>query len=97
LKITIDAKEEAAESNDTKVSSSIEEEASKILVSGLSPIPELPEIKPAQKASRRMEKLIHDQIDESKGSSEISKDLPSGQVTSLLIKIVVALEFKALS
>jgi hypothetical protein len=53
----------------------IEEEASEILVSGLSPIPELPEIKPAQKASRRMEKLIHDQIDESKGSSEIRNAL----------------------
>ena len=53
----------------------IEEEASKILVSGLSPIPEIPEIKPAQKAARRMEKLIHDQIDESKGSSEIRNAL----------------------
>ena len=27
-----------------------------------------PEINPAQKAARRMEKLIHDQIDESNGS-----------------------------
>ena len=51
----------------------IEEEASEILSSGLSPIPEIPEIKPAQKAARRMEKLIHDQIDESKGSSEIGR------------------------
>ena len=32
-----------------------------------------------------------------KGSSEINKDFPSGQVTFLLIKIVVAAEFKALS
>ena len=53
----------------------IEEEASEILVSGLSTVPEIPEIKPAQKASRRMEKLIHDQIDESKGSSEIRNAL----------------------
>ena len=53
----------------------IEEEASQFLVAGLSPIPELPEIKPAQKAARRMEKLIHDQIDESKGSSEIRNAL----------------------
>ena len=53
----------------------IEEEASEILSSGLSPIPEIPEIKPAQKAARRMEKLIHDQIDESKGSSEIRNAL----------------------
>jgi hypothetical protein len=53
----------------------IEEEASQFLVAGLSPIPEIPEIKPAQKAARRMEKLIHDQIDESKGSSEIRNAL----------------------
>ena len=53
----------------------LEEEASAILVDGLSPIPEIPEIKPAQKAARRMEKLIHDQIDESKGSSEIRNAL----------------------
>ena len=32
-----------------------------------------------------------------KGSSEINKDFPSGQGTSLFIRIVVALEFKALS
>ena len=53
----------------------IEEEASEVLSPGLSPIPEIPEIKPAQKAARRMEKLIHDQIDESKGSSEIRNAL----------------------
>ena len=53
----------------------IEEEAAQFLVDGLSPIPEIPEIKPAQKAARRMEKLIHDQIDESKGSSEIRNAL----------------------
>ncbi len=32
-----------------------------------------------------------------KGSSEINKDFPSGQATFLLIKIVVAAEFRALS
>ena len=53
----------------------IEEEASEVLSPGLSPIPEIPEIKPAQKSARRMEKLIHDQIDESKGSSEIRNAL----------------------
>jgi len=53
----------------------IEEEASELLQPGLSPIPEIPEIKPAQKSARRMEKLIHDQIDESKGSSEIRNAL----------------------
>jgi hypothetical protein len=53
----------------------LEEEASEILVAGLSAIPEIPEIKPAQKSARRMEKLIHDQIDESKGSSEIRNAL----------------------
>ena len=53
----------------------IEEEASEVLVDGLSPIPEIPEIKPAQLASRRMEKLIHDQIEESNGSAEIRNAL----------------------
>ena len=45
------------------------------LVEGFSPIPTDLEISPAQKAARRMEKLIHDQIDESKGSSEIRNAL----------------------
>jgi len=38
---------------------------------GPSPIPTNLEISPAQAAARRMEKLIHDQIDESNGSSEL--------------------------
>jgi len=38
---------------------------------GFSPVPTDLEISPAQKAARRMEKLIHDQIDESNGSSEL--------------------------
>ncbi len=45
------------------------------LVEGFNPIPTVLEISPAQKAARRMEKLIHDQIDESKGSSEIRNAL----------------------
>ena len=53
----------------------IEEEAASVLVDGLSTIPEIPEIKPAQLASRRMEKLIHDQIEESNGSAEIRNAL----------------------
>jgi len=38
---------------------------------GPSPIPEIPEISPAKEAARNMEKLIHDQIDESSGSTEL--------------------------
>ena len=50
-------------------------EESGMLVEGLSPIPQALEISPAQKAARTMEKLIHDQIEESKGSSEIRNAL----------------------
>jgi hypothetical protein len=42
---------------------------------GSSPIPQALEIKPAQQAARRMEKLIHDQIEESNGSSELRSAL----------------------
>ena len=38
------------------------------LVEGPAPLPEFPQIKPAQIAARRLEKLIHDQIEESDGS-----------------------------
>ena len=38
---------------------------------GPHPDPQVPEISPAKKAARNMEKLIHDQIDESNGSSEL--------------------------
>lgn len=38
---------------------------------GPSPIPEAPEISPAKDAARNMERLIHDQIDESNGSTEL--------------------------
>ena len=45
------------------------------LKEGASPIPQIPEVNPAQEAARRMEKLIHDQIEESSGSSEIRNAL----------------------
>ena len=53
----------------------IEEEAAEVLSPGSSVLPDIPEIKPAQKSARRMEALIHDQIDESNGSSEIRNAL----------------------
>jgi len=46
-----------------------------LLAEGLVPIPQIPELSPAQRAARRMEKLIHDQIEESSGSSEIRNAL----------------------
>ena len=54
---------------------SLEDQAEDMLVEGLSPNPQALELSPAQKAARRMEKLIHDQIDESHGSSEIRNAL----------------------
>ena len=54
---------------------SLEEKADGILTEGLSAIPDIPEISPAEKAARRMEKLIHDQIEESNGSAEIRNAL----------------------
>ncbi len=54
---------------------SLEDKIGDQLVEGFSPIPTVLDISPAQKAARRMEKLIHDQIDESKGSSEIRNAL----------------------
>ena len=46
-----------------------------ILTDGPSANPQELELNPAQRAARRMEKLIHDQIDESNGSSEIRNAL----------------------
>ena len=46
-----------------------------MLVEGANPNPQILELNPAQKAARRMEKLIHDQIEESNGSSEIRNAL----------------------
>ena len=56
-------------------SDTIEDQVEDQLVEGFSPNPQAIELSPAQKAARRMEKLIHDQIDESKGSSEIRNAL----------------------
>ena len=38
---------------------------------GAAPLPEMAQIRPATKLARRMEKLIHDEIDESSGSQEL--------------------------
>lgn len=57
---------------------SLEDQAEDKLVEGFSPNPQVLEISPAQKAARRMEKLIHDQIEESSGSSEIRSALLEG-------------------
>ena len=46
-----------------------------MLTDGASANPQAIELNPAQRAARRMEKLIHDQIDESNGSSEIRNAL----------------------
>ena len=54
---------------------SVEDQADDMLVEGYSPDPSKLELNPAQKAARRMEKLIHDQIEESSGSSEIRNAL----------------------
>ncbi len=44
-------------------------------VEGTSPLPMDLEVSPAQRAARRMEKLIHDQIEESNGASELRSAL----------------------
>ena len=54
---------------------SIENQAEDMLVEGYSPDPSKLELNPAQKAARRLEKLVHDQIEESNGSSEIRNAL----------------------
>ena len=46
-----------------------------MLTEGLSPDPQVLELSPAQRAARRMEKIIHDQIEESNGASEIRNAL----------------------
>ncbi len=58
-----------------ETSESLEDMADAMLVEGASPIPEILESSPAQEAARRMEKLIHDQIEESNGNSEIRNAL----------------------
>jgi hypothetical protein len=56
-------------------SETIEDQVEDQLVEGFNPIPQALELSPAQEAARRMEKLIHDQIEESNGSSEIRNAL----------------------
>ena len=53
----------------------IEKKLEDSLIEGENPNPQAFEVSPAQEAARRMEKLIHDQIDESNGSSEIRNSL----------------------
>tara|TARA_R100000541_G_scaffold51463_1_gene58923 strand:- start:617 stop:2824 length:2208 start_codon:yes stop_codon:yes gene_type:complete len=54
---------------------SLENQADDMLSQGYSADPSKIDVNPAQKAARRMEKLIHDQIEESNGSSEIRNAL----------------------
>ena len=61
--------------NQGKFTETLEDRVEESLVEGFSPDPSALELSPAQKAARRMEKLIHDQIDESHGSSEIRNAL----------------------
>jgi len=58
-----------------KFKGELDKRAEDSLIEGASPNPQVPEMKPAQKAARRMEKLIHDQIEESNGASEIRNAL----------------------
>ena len=47
----------------------------KAVEEGPAPLPNMAQIKPASKLARRMEKLIHDEIDESNGSQELRSAL----------------------
>ena len=51
-----------------------DQEGNVVLTSGISPIP-APEISPAQKAARNLERLIHDQLEESNGVAELRNSL----------------------
>ena len=55
--------------------SPVEKKLEEALVDGANPNPQVFQVSPAQEAARRMEKLIHDQIEESNGSSEIRNAL----------------------
>ena len=57
--------------NDAKLGSLEKEYEEADLSSGPAPSPEMPQIKPAQIAARRLEKLVLDQIEESNGSVEL--------------------------
>ena len=58
---------------DTPVEVELEEQGK--LSEGASPLPQNPELNPAREAARKMEQLIHDQIEESNGASEIRNSL----------------------
>ena len=60
-----------------EIQETLEDQADKagILKDGISYNPQEIEVSPAQRAARRMEKLIHDQIEESNGNSEIRNAL----------------------
>ena len=51
------------------------EEGEVVLDKGAARSPEMPQIQPAQIAARRMEKLVHDQIEESNGTTELRNAL----------------------
>ena len=59
----------------SKFEGPLDVQAADSLIEGPSANPQAPEMKPAQKAARRMEKLIHDQIEESNGASELRNAL----------------------
>lgn len=46
-----------------------------VLTEGEAPDPRIPEISPAKESARRMQKLMHDQIEESNGSTELRHTL----------------------
>ena len=75
MKVMVKTLKPGATFNKGIFTESIEDQVEDSLVEGFSPNPQALEVSPAQKAARRMEKLIHDQIDESKGSSEIRNAL----------------------
>jgi len=53
----------------------LEKKVEDSLIEGTSPNPQFYQLSPAQEAARRMEKLIHDQIEESNGTSELRSAL----------------------
>ena len=66
----------AIQSDTDKFLGSLEEEyqnesGETVVSEGAASSPEMPQIQPAQIAARRMEKLIHDQIEESNGATEL--------------------------
>ena len=75
MKVMVKFLKPGASFNKGLFTDTLEDQLKDQLIEGFSASPTALEISPAQKAARRMEKLIHDQIDESKGSSEIRNAL----------------------